>query len=43
MFEGAYIVLKHVEYVIVEIKDFNTPAKRDLMHRIVVAGGFTLC
>lgn len=41
VFEGAYSVLKHVQYVIVEIKDFNTPAKRDLMHRIVVAGGFT--
>lgn len=41
VFDGAYDTLKNVEYVIAEIKEFNSLAKRDLMHRIMQNGDFT--
>jgi FkbM family methyltransferase len=40
VFDGAYDTLKNVEYVIAEIKEFNSVAKRDLMHRIMQNGDF---
>jgi FkbM family methyltransferase len=41
VFDGAYDTLKNVEYVIAEIKEFNSHAKRDLILRIMQNGNFT--
>lgn len=35
VFDGPYDTLKHVEYVITKIKECNSHAKRDPVHRIM--------